>query len=130
MARPRKNPEPVINSASDYQQLATHMARKEAVVSAEPQEEMYPEPIKLLYNYRPAGAFKVVVRENDELPGSPMVEREPIGEAEILDERRRVVVAAKDEYAKVPAGSIVRLSRVEARRLLMLRKAEITDVAI
>lgn len=108
--------------------------------------ELY--PVRLLKDYRPSGEFKVAAPKFEDDPESEVIEREPLGEQEILDERGRIKVVATGEYAKciglkrdyvqgedgkkrledIP-GQTILLEKDEANRLLKLGLAERAFVA-
>ncbi len=73
--------------------------------------------VKLLKNYRPAEGFMV----ND---GG--IWRQPLGSPEKVEDGKIVVVASA-EHAKVPAGTLVRLSKNDAERVINNNLGERAD---
>lgn len=91
--------------------------KSEQSVPAEKAEAML--SVRLLKNYRPINAFKVMELSDPEDPESPLIEREPAGRPE--EDGRR----ATDEWAKVWADMTIKLPRSEAESLVKRRLAEV-----
>lgn len=94
-------------------------------------------PVKLLKNYRPMGEFTILEHEDPGDLDSPLVERRPRGKRAAFkdipgeypgdDPIPHTVRAATDEWAKVKAGTIVKLPLDEARTVISKRIAERGD---
>lgn len=104
MGRPPKiRPE----SASDAPVVV--FETEEAPKKPEPDNSMF--PVRLVKNYRPAGQFLVVVKEDPEDPYSPEIERKP----------------TQEEKKKVREGAKILLPREEAKNIIRKRIADRAD---
>lgn len=100
---------PKITPESAHSAPVVTFEASEAPKKPEPDNSMF--PVTLVKNYRPAGQFMLVVKEDPEDPYSPEIERKP----------------TQEEKKKVREGSKILLPREEARNIIRKRIAERAD---